>query len=108
VLIGSDASSTVPPPNLTTAKTFLRVFESNTAGDYLKPQPIADLRIGLQTEWAVLNWRQETNASGYRVETLGNLSLTNWQLIAEPAVNTWSNAVLLSETQRFFRVFFKP
>ena len=70
VIIGSDSFSSLPPTNLTTAKTFLRVFESNTAGAYLVLRPVVDLRIRLQSGRAILNCRPETNASGYRVETL--------------------------------------
>ena len=101
-------TGTSAPADFATAKTFLRTFESNTARDYLTPLTVSDLRLTRQGTWAVLDWRPEPNASGYRVETLGSLSSTNWQLVTEPSVNTWSNLLSVTETQRFFRVFSKP
>jgi hypothetical protein len=100
---GSSAPSDFP-----SAKTYLRTFESNTARSYLTPLPAAELRIRHQGSWAVLDWRQETNATCYRVETLGSLPSTSWQLVTEVPVNTWSNLLPTAETQRYYRVFSKP
>lgn len=81
--------------------TVARVFE-------VRPWRAADLRIQRQSDAAVLNWRQETNTSGYRVEFIENLNSTNWQWLAEPAGDTWSYSFSATQAQRYFRVSVKP
>jgi hypothetical protein len=95
-----------PALDLTTAQEVRRVFE---AGGITKPPafgPVVGLRLRQQNTLAVLNWFLQTNASGYRVEALGNVADTNWQLLSQPATNSWSEA--LTTTQRFYRVWWKP
>lgn len=95
-----------PALNLTTAQEVRRVFE---AGGITKPPafgPVVGLRLRQQNTLAVLDWLLQTNASGYRVEVLGNAADTNWQLLSQPATNSWSEA--LTTTQRFYRVWWKP
>jgi len=102
----SEADLSAPPPaNLTTARTLYRVFEASHL--QAPPHPVADLRIRVQAGQAILDWQNETNVSGYRVESIQNLGTTNWALVGEPSTNTWTQAVG-TNLQRFFRVFAKP
>jgi hypothetical protein len=108
VHIISNGATTVPPANFTTAKTVLRVFAASNVTDGPSLRPVAALRIRAQPQMAILDWLSETNRSGYRVESLDFLGGTNWQVLAEPSGNSWSNALLPAATQRFYRVFSKP
>ena len=103
----SEADYSVPPADFTTASIFLRVFEFSS-------RPAPDLRVRLLGNTATLDWRPQTNCSGYRVQMLpafasNNWQISsNWQILAEPATNSWAQAVPPGDTQRFFRVSLKP
>lgn len=105
--IVSALGPTPPPLNFTSASSVRRVFESNTLKNSLL-YSVTNLSIRIQTNNVLLNWRQETNIAGYRVESLGNFNTTNWQLLAEPASNSWAGAFSATQAQQFFRVFTKP
>jgi hypothetical protein len=108
VHIISNAELAVPPANFTTAKYLLRVFAASKVTDGPALRPVAALRIRTRPGMAILDWLSETNRSGYRVESLDFLGATNWQVLAEPVGNAWSNSLPSTPTQRFFRVFSKP
>lgn len=97
----SEVQTSTPPVQLSTAKTVLRVFEFSS-------RSATDLHIHLKAGCAILDWQLQTNTSGYRVEMLPNLALTNWQVVAEPTNNSWADVLMPAEPQRFFRVFLKP
>ena len=102
----SQSSQTGPPvTNFATAGSFLRVFESSTAG----PHPVAGLRIQpLSSLTIILDWQSDTNATGYRVEVAGTLATNGWQTLAEPTSNSWVEAFMPAVSQRFFKVSTKP
>lgn len=83
------------------SNTVTRVFE-------VRPWGVADLRLQQQGAATILHWRQETRTSGYRVEFRNDLNLSRWELLAEPATNVWSDTSIITQTQRFFRVYTKP
>jgi hypothetical protein len=60
----------------------------------------------LQLGQAVFNWLAASNASAYQVQAVGGLAKTNWQVLASPATNSWSEST--TTTQRFYRVFIEP
>ncbi len=95
-----------PPADFTTARFILRVFEASKVTDASTIRPVTGLRARAQSGKVILNWVQETNCSGYRVEGLTLLGSTNWQVLAEPAANAWTNPT--PANQGFFRVFSKP
>ncbi len=99
--IVSEHSPTPPPLSFANAASVRRVFE-------VRPWRVADLQIKRQGTAAVLYWTQETNTSGYRVETIGTVISTNWQVLGEPNSNTWSTSLSATQAQRFFRVITKP
>jgi len=96
--IVSSISTSPPPTNFTLAYEVRRVFEANPAG----------LQIHLQSGLAILNWLPATGVHGYQLQlqAIGDLTMTNWQILASPASNFWSEA--LTPTQRFYRVFIEP
>ena len=94
--IFSSESSTPPPAVFTSADEVRRIFEVSPAG----------LQVHLQSGLAILNWLPATDVPGYQVQAIGDLTMTNWQILASPASNSWSEAV--TATQRFYRVFIRP
>jgi len=104
VHIVSQVSSTPPPANFTSAYEIRRVFAVYSVS--LIPSPVGSLRISLQKDSAILDWLAASNASAYQVQAVGDLTLTNWQILASPASNSWSEPV--TTTQRFYRVFIEP
>ena len=96
------------PPSLSFApgQEVRRMFAASGITNPPTFGPVASLHIRLQSLLAVLEWPRQTNASGYRVEALGNMARTNWQLLSQPATNSWSES--LTTTQRFYRVLWKP
>ena len=105
--IVSAAQPTPPPADFELASVFLRVFEARRPRDQ-PPQPVVDLLARVSKGQLSLNWRTATNGTGYRVETLSSLSSSEWQSLAEPTSNAWSDAWSQGVTQRFYRVFVKP
>lgn len=104
VHIVSQVSSTPPPANFTSAYEIRRVFAVYSVS--LIPSQVGSLRISLQKDSAILDWLAASNASAYQVQAVGDLTLTNWQILASPASNSWSEPV--TTTQRFYRVFIEP
>jgi hypothetical protein len=102
----SASGSSPPGLNFAPAQEVRRMFEASGITNQPMFGPVASLRIRRQSTLAVLDWPRQTNASGYRVEALGNVADTNWQLLSQPATNSWSEA--LTTTQRFYRVWWKP
>jgi hypothetical protein len=100
VEIFSSFQTNTPSPDLTTAAVVQRVFLA-------RPWTASEVRIRLQNGQVRLDWRLESETSGYRVETKPNLTNTNWMFVAEPSANSWTEPVL-SDPSRFFRVFVKP
>jgi hypothetical protein len=96
--IVSSESSTPPPASFTSADEVRRVFEINSS--------VSNLRLQVQKGLASLCWLPATNAAGYQVRAIGGLTMTNWQILASPVSNSWSEAV--TATQRFYRVFIEP
>lgn len=95
-------SQAIPPDKFATASIVLRGFE-------VRPWPVTNLRIRLQSQQAIFDWRQETNSSGYRIETRREFSANvPWHLLAEPTNNSWADPLLASKPQMFFRVFIRP
>jgi hypothetical protein len=64
---------------------------------------VTGLQIHIQNNSALLGWNAISNISEYRVESLGSLNNTTWQLLGLPTTNAWSDAV--TGTQKFYRVF---
>jgi hypothetical protein len=85
--------------SLPSTNSVLRVFESN----YFTDTPVTGLQIHIQNNSALLGWNAISNISEYRVESLGSLNNTTWQLLGLPTTNAWSDAV--TGTQKFYRVF---
>ena len=96
----------VLPADFTVARHFLRVFEASKATNAPALRPVTGLLASAEPGKVILSWMQETNRSGYRVEGLPLLGSTNWQVLAEPAANAWTNPT--PANQGFFRVFSKP
>jgi hypothetical protein len=94
-IVSTDASE-APPANFTSAAEIRIVF----------PQTIKNLKIQLQGGSAKLTWPVTITQLGYQVQMISDLSLTNWQVLALPASNSWLDP--LTTTQRFYRVFIEP
>jgi hypothetical protein len=103
-IISTD-STTIPPANFSSVYELRRVFEASSTTN-TPPEPVSNLSLSLQNGEATLNWLQATNASDYQVQALGDLIATNWQIMASPTSNSWSESV--TSTQRFYRVFIEP
>ena len=104
VHIVSQQYSSPPPALFTSGYEVRRVFATNTVAS--APVSLAGLRLDLVKGRAVLSWSNVLSATGYQVKTAGNPASTNWQVLATPATNYWSEA--LTSTQRFYRVFSVP
>ena len=102
--IVSQADYAPIPAIFTSAHEIRRVFSTNAVSN--TPRPVAGLHIKLQPGQAVLNWLAASNASAYQVQAVGGLAQTNWQVLASPATNSWSEST--TTTQRFYRVFIEP
>jgi hypothetical protein len=98
--------NTLSPTPLDQTNLFLRLFERSGVTNSASWSPVNDLRIRIEGAQAMLDWGRVTNASAYRVEALGTLATTNWQSLASPTTNWWSEP--LTGTQRFYRVFWNP
>ena len=106
--IGAEIVTFMGHPLLPPAHTnvLLRVFETSRPLNLATPFPVAGLQITVRDGSAVLGWEVATNASSYRVESVGTLGETNlWQLTSA-LTNGWTE--LLTTTQRFYRVFGIP
>lgn len=100
VHIVSQLSDSLTPENFTSASEIRRVFA-------LGPLTTVDgLQIIAKNGAACLTWNNETNVPAYEVQELGDLTTTNWQILAMPGSNTWSDA--MTSTQRFYQVFNLP
>ena len=108
VHIVSYPESKAPSDDFTEAKTVLRVFAASRVPDAPTLRPVSALRIRTEPGRFILTWQAETNRSGSRVEGLSLLGTTNWQVLAEPSANSWSNALAPTALQQFFRVLSKP
>ena len=104
VHIVSQADYAPIPAIFTSAHEIRRVFATYAVSN--TPRPVAGLRIKLQQGQATLNWPAATNASAYQVQAMGGLAQTNWQVLASPATNSWSEST--TTTLRFYRVFIEP
>ena len=104
VHIVSQADYAPIPAIFTSAHEIRRVFSTNAVSN--TPRPVAGLLIKLQLGQAVFNWLAASNASAYQVQAVGGLAKTNWQVLASPATNSWSEST--TTTQRFYRVFIEP
>ena len=104
VHIVSQADYAPIPAIFASAHEVRRVFATKTVSN--TPRPVAGLHIKLQPGQAVLNWLAARNASAYQVQAVGGLAQTNWQVLASPATNSWSEST--TTTQRFYRVFIEP
>jgi hypothetical protein len=94
-IVSTDASEP-PAANFASAAEIRIVF----------PQGVANLRIQLQGDSANLTWPAATTQFGYQLQVIDDLSMTNWQVLASPASNSWLDP--LTNTQRFYRVFIEP
>ena len=106
VHIVSDAQTSVPPPDISRAKTLLRVFEASEVE--ATPRAVTGLRVRFDNGRAVLGWEPDLNAAGYRVESVTHLGADGWQLIAEPTTTSWTQDAATTEPHQFFRVFTRP
>jgi hypothetical protein len=98
----SNAQATVPPANLSTARSLWRVFQS-------RPWTACDLRLRIQDTQALLTWRPETETSGYQIEMRPDLSPGSaWQFLTETTGHAYSEPFLPNAPQRLFRVLVKP
>ena len=100
----SSTSSTPPLAIFASADEVRRVFQVSCVSSTW--QRATNLQIQLKTGQASLNWLSATNGSGYQVQAVSTPTMTNWQIMAYPASNSWSEA--LTATQRFYRVFIQP
>jgi hypothetical protein len=94
-----------PQTILSYTNMLLRVFESSQTTNVPPLNPVSDLRIRLQGGQAVLDWNERTNCWLYQIEGMGDLAATNWQRLASPLTNSWSEP--LGATQRFYRAFWR-
>ena len=99
--IVSDYTSDPASINFTSVNEVRRAFE-------VRPWRVANLNLRRQGNTVILNWRQESNTSGYRVEFLGNLQSNNWQFLAAPPTNGWPDGSVVTQGQRFYRVIVEP
>ena len=97
VHIVSNYGPTPPPANFSSAWEVRRVFAGSAV-----PSPVSGLGIKLAKGKAILNWMTASNASAYQVQAAGGVAMTNWQILATPTTNFWSE--FLTPTQRFYRV----
>jgi len=104
VHIVSQSDPSPPPALFTDGYEVRRVFATNTVA--FAPSLVAGLSLNRFKGNAVLNWVSASNASAYQVQAAGDRAITNWQLLASPATNSWSEP--LTATQRFYRVFIEP
>ena len=108
VHIISDGLPSAPPPNFNHAKTLLRVFEASELTPPPTLPPVAGLRLRIEHHRPILDWQPAPNATGYRVETTGDLGAETWRLLGEPLTSTWTGEVATTEPRQFFRVLMKP
>jgi hypothetical protein len=86
----------------TYTNTFQRVFL------YPPLPPPPPLGLALHTNIAVLTWASTSNASGYVVQTLTNLNLTNWLPVAQLINHSLSVPIIEGASQQCFRIFAQP
>ncbi len=103
----SPGFTSVPPEDLTTAKTVLRVFEASDVVVPAEPRAVVGLHIQSQNGLVTLSWEADTNATSYCLETIGDFS-ENWNIRTNLEVNLWSEPMPVAERQRFYRVWIKP
>ena len=108
VHIVSNGQATVPSENFSPAKTVLRVFEASDVKDRQALRSVTGLRIRVEKSQVLLDWLSDSAASRYRIETVADVAATPWRVLAEPSTNSWSEAIIMSDSQKYFRVFAKP
>ena len=99
----SEGADSVPPAQFDWARLFIRTFEARRLR-------VGNVRFQFQNNQASLNWLPVTGAGGYRVERTHDVNDTNsnWQLLAEPATNGWTDNVLPGSPRWFYRVWMRP
>lgn len=104
VHIISEPKTTTPPEDFATAKTVLRVFESNRYPP-IECQSVKNLQIRLKGREVFLSWDKDSAARRYRIDACEQVTgESSWQLLAELTDSYRFEAVLPDATSRFFRV----
>jgi hypothetical protein len=101
--IVSQIDSSPPPAIFTDAYEIRRVFQVTIPS----PASVSGLKISLKPGPSVLlNWNSASNGSTYTVQAAPVLGATNWQMVANPASNSWSGPA--AAPQQFYEVYINP
>lgn len=79
----------------------IRVFAAS-------PRSVGGLRIHQLNGSVKLDWNAAPNRSGYQVQAVSDISLTNWTTVATLTTNTWTLPLTPSQGREFFRVLLLP
>lgn len=97
----------VPPPHIGLAKTLRRVFEASDLPDPV-PIPVSGLRIRVADGQALIDWDPEPGASGYRVESVSEVTDAQWRVLGSPTDTSWIETLLPGHSKGYFRVLVRP
>jgi hypothetical protein len=88
------------------SQPFTNYFQRAFLSPPVSPPQAVSLALGPGT--ANLNWGSSTSGSGYVVQTVTNLAVTNWAPIAQLTNQSLAISIAVGIRQQFFRVIAQP
>jgi hypothetical protein len=105
VHIISKPETSPPPENFATAKTVLRVFDSNCCLPPLR-ESVRNLQIKNMGRQVFLTWDREPSATAYEIESDTTVAPDpEWPVIAATTDNFWFDDLPSVAGAKFYRVF---